>query len=107
MKKFKHLSKANQLLAVNEFEAQGLTPNLELAINAPIEAGNFDWHNTLQPYDFWFAIAYKGEQKANEHKIVNHVDKTPKDGKEASPKSTKKAVKKSTKKVAKKSSKKA
>lgn len=64
MKKFSSLSPKLQELAIKEFEAQGLTPNLDLNVNALTIEGNFDWANTLQSESFWYTVAYKGEDRA-------------------------------------------
>lgn len=94
MKKFNELSKKAQDLAKKEFEAQGLAVNLDLAVNALPEVGNFDWKNALQPYEFWYSVAVYGETRA----FADHfIDPAPK------PKKTpKKTIKKTTKKSEKK-----
>ena len=99
MKTFKQLKKPLQLAAIKEFEAQGLTPNLDLPINA-IE-GNFDWKNALQPYEFWYTLAYKGENRAMEFYIESDPAPKPQTKTKAAPKTTKKTAKKTTKKAAK------
>lgn len=105
MKTFSQLTKKLQNLAIKEFEAQGLQPNLDLAVNALVVEGNFDWNNTLQPESFWYTVAYKSEERAMKDHYIDPSPPAPVKEVTAKKTSTKKTSKK-TEKVTKKSVKK-